>query len=253
MNATALPMRHHKTTTGPRRSSLYMGLAAVPTVALALITSVAHADVTPPCCDFDNVVTCTNVGSSCPSGGTCRSVQCGFAPTFLQKCVACPVPVEGPDAGDCSDTGQIFKPCGDGGICQLTPSQCRGPYIQCSGPLDWEGQAAPPPNCTYAGLAVDASLDSDAGLPGNASVGGEAGTQGDASVLGDGGLAVDAGLVSHASDASASPVSPSSTRAGGGAGCAIGPRDASNIVLAWLFATIVPLTFRRILRRTRRR
>jgi MYXO-CTERM domain-containing protein len=211
----------------------------------------AHADVPPACCDFDNVVTCADAGNPCPTGGTCQTVRCDvvfdYGPTMsIAKCVACPVLIDagvGRDGGGpCnSDPSTFGIPCGSGGTCQYVPAYCgSSTKYACAVGLDWDGQA--PPACRPpSDGGVDATPSFDATAGGDASPAGPDATT-DASPPGaDGGPSVteDGGT--------------SSGSGGGGCGCTVGPKDASSIVIAWLFAAAVPLALRRSGRKKGRR
>jgi hypothetical protein len=210
----------------------------------------AHADVPPPCCDFDNVVTCADAGNPCPTGGTCQTVRCDVLTTVvttmsIAKCVACPVLIDagvqdGGDAGPCSDQSTVGRPCGSGGTCQYVPEYCGSTKYACAVGLDWDGQA--PPACSPpSDGGVDATPSSDATAGGDASPAGPDATTDASPPAADGGPSVteDGGT--------------SSGSGGGGSGCTVGPKDASNIVIAWLFAAAVPLALRRSGRKKGRR
>lgn len=223
-------------------------LALVVSLACALLSWAprARADVAPPCCDFADTVTCTDLGTPCPTGGTCREVSCGGDESLgmtgtamtLDKCLACPRIVAA-DAGECDGYGTSGESCGAGGTCREVPAYCvprptNGAVhvIACAGPLDWDGQAPPDCNGTAPGDAAVADAES--------AVHPSEGETDATTAAGDGAMA-EAGPTTHAA-AGAS-----------GGGCAIGPREASNIVLAWLFAAAVPVTLRRFSRKKGRR
>jgi hypothetical protein len=93
------------------------------TFAVFIAPASAWADVTPPCTELDGCLACSP-GTSCPSGTTCASVQCGLSPTVLSKCIHCPTVIAGTPT-QCNGPGPVGQACADGGTCSVVPPECR--------------------------------------------------------------------------------------------------------------------------------
>jgi hypothetical protein len=152
-------------------TALAFGVASLAQMPLA------RADLAPMCPQFDSLTNCAaaDVGTACPSGGMCASVQCdtGGVSSTLTKCVECPNVVADP-SNTCATAGPAGtgKACGTNGTCAFIPSYCGTEKYACTSAEMGAGGGA--------GSAGAAGASSTAGSAGSTSTAGSAGAAGSA-------------------------------------------------------------------------